>query len=615
MKYAKKIRNLYPEILKTLLDLLSLRHKKIFIFVIIVNIVNSIVCVFGIASIMPFVSLLANPSQIENNAKLRFLYELMGVADIKTFMLVLGLIILAIFLISNVFMALSQWVNIKFARGTSISLANNLMYRYVSHDYEYFLYRNSAELLKNIFTECLIIVGKIIQPGITLISKFILTITIIAFVAFVSPGVSLVIVVILGGLYGLIFYFMRMSLARASRRSVESAALKYKAANEIFGGIKDIKLLGKEDALLKQYYKNVRIFEKNQATIYLYQSMPKFVLESIAFGGMLGIVLLLYAIKGDLSDILPIIAIYGFAAYRLMPSMEHVFRGLTSIKGSMKSLEIVHKDFIDVGNDIRHIFKGDKDVLSKDILPLDFSKNIELKNISFKYRESKEGVIRDLSLVIDLNTTNAFVGTTGCGKTTIVDIILGLLKPQNGDILIDGQKINDDNVKNWQKNMGYVPQQIYLSDDTVIKNIAFGIDDDKIDMNAIAKAAKAANIHDFIINDMPDQYNTVVGERGVRLSGGQRQRIGIARALYHDPKVLVLDEATSALDNVTEHAVMKAIDKLAGKKTILMIAHRLSTVKKSDKIFLLNKGRVADQGKYADLLERNDIFKDIANKS
>lgn len=609
-----KFKKLYPDVVKKLLKLFSWKHKKLLVVVLIINTVNSIVCVIGIASIMPFVSLLANPNQIKQNKILSLLYSYSRINSIQNFMLAMGIIVLLVFLFTNAFMAFNSWVNIKFARSTSINLASGLMARYVSHDYEYFLNKNSSELMKNIFSECLIIVGKIIQPGINMISYSILAVSIIIFIAIISPGITFSIIILLGGLYAVIFAFMRKKLLKVSHKSVESSALKYKAANEIFGGIKDIKLLNKELSLLKIYNRNVKIFEKNQATIYLFQTMPKFLLESIAFGGMLSIVLILYAVKKDLTGILPFIAIYALAAYRLMPSMEFVFRGLTSIRGSIKSLDIVYNDYLEAEKLLKNRIINIDNVSVDTIQPLEFVQYIELLNIKFKYKTAKEYLTTDFNLKINANTTNAFVGTTGCGKTTIIDIILTLLKPESGKIIVDGVEITAENEKNWRKNIGYVPQQIYLSDDSISKNIAFGLDNDSIDMDAVINAAKTANIHDFIMNELPGQYSTIVGERGVRLSGGQRQRIGIARALYHDPKVLVLDEATSALDNITEHAVMEAIDKLAGKKTILMIAHRLSTVKKCDNIFLLDKGVVADHGKYSELEERHETFREVASR-
>jgi ATP-binding cassette, subfamily B, bacterial PglK len=244
--------------------------------------------------------------------------------------------------------------------------------------------------------------------------------------------------------------------------------------------------------------------------------------------------------------------------------------------------------------------------------PLPFKHSLDLRNLVFSYPEAKEAAIKKLNLSLKANSSIAFVGSTGSGKTTLVDIILGLLTPDEGELAVDGVAITPKNVRNWQRNLGYVPQHIYLSDNSIAQNIAFGIPKDKIDLTAVEKAARIANLHDFIINDLPGGYETIVGERGIRLSGGQRQRIGIARALYHDPAVLILDEATSALDNVTEESVFEAIRNVAKSKTAIMIAHRISTVRDCDVIYVIEQGRIVSQGSYEELLGSSDRFRALA---
>jgi ABC-type multidrug transport system fused ATPase/permease subunit len=239
-------------------------------------------------------------------------------------------------------------------------------------------------------------------------------------------------------------------------------------------------------------------------------------------------------------------------------------------------------------------------------------KSIELESIRFNYPNTETPAIHDLSLRIEAGTTVGLVGPTGCGKTTSVDILLGLLTPQRGRLLVDGDEITEENLRRWQVNLGYVPQQIYLSDSTLARNIAFGIPEHKIDLDAVERAARVANLHDFVVSELPEGYRTIVGERGVRLSGGQRQRVGIARAVYHNPAVLVLDEATSALDTVTETAVMDAIHNLAHEKTIIVIAHRITTVRECDNIYMLDKGRIVAEGTYDRLLKTSEHFRALA---
>ena len=299
---------------------------------------------------------------------------------------------------------------------------------------------------------------------------------------------------------------------------------------------------------------------------------------------------------------LPVVALYALAGYRLMPSLQMIYSSIATLRSSLAALDILHKDL-----------KSLPSFEYKDVIKSEFKirNNISLKNIYAKYPFASEMVLNGISVEIPVKKTIGFVGSSGSGKTTTVDLILGLLESKSGSFSVDGIDINSSNLKEWQRIIGYVPQEIFLTDDNIAANIAFGISIDKIDMHAVERASKIANLHDFVTNELNEGYLTEVGERGVRLSGGQRQRIGIARALYHNPQLLVLDEATSALDNVTENEVMEAVTNLCGDITIIIIAHRMSTVSECDKIYLLNKGEVLAEGTYDDLLKKNKEFKQM----
>lgn len=283
---------------------------------------------------------------------------------------------------------------------------------------------------------------------------------------------------------------------------------------------------------------------------------------------------------------------------------------MTVVRYNLPALDILYKDLIQRDTDSDMAFDH-----TDAVPPLEFKDRIELRDVVYYYPNTSTPAVNKLNLDIKSKTTVGFVGVTGSGKTTTVDIILGLLSPTKGQLIVDGTEINPSNLRSWQKNLGYVPQSIYLTDDTVMRNIAFGIRDRDIDSKAVERAAQIANLHDFIMHDLPDGYNTVVGERGVRLSGGQRQRIGIARALYNDPKVLIFDEATSALDGITENAIMEAIQNISRKKTIIMIAHRLTTVQECDVIYMLEQGKVTARGTYSELIESSSQFRRMANVS
>ena len=294
-----------------------------------------------------------------------------------------------------------------------------------------------------------------------------------------------------------------------------------------------------------------------------------------------------------------------------MPSLQQIYTNVSTMRYNYAALDLLYNDFAQFPNSF--ILTEKLPANSAQMIPLTFQNKIELNDVIYRYPSTNENVINELDIKIHANTTVGIVGSTGSGKTTIIDIILGLLKPSAGNLKVDELSITEENVRNWQLNLGYVPQSIYLTDDTITKNIAFGIPESDIDLEAVKRAANIANIDKFIINDLPDGFNTLVGERGVRISGGQRQRIGIARALYRDPKILILDEATSALDGITENAIMDAINKLSHQKTIIMIAHRLTTVKACDVIYILENGKVIESGTYTELMDSSHRFQNMAN--
>jgi ABC-type multidrug transport system fused ATPase/permease subunit len=324
------------------------------------------------------------------------------------------------------------------------------------------------------------------------------------------------------------------------------------------------------------------------------------------------LLLLLVLLKkegGELANVLPLIALYAFVGMRLMPALQQVFGAFAKLRFGQPALEALHRDLVEAEQAGAPLTAGVRTETHK-VLPL--KESIALDGIVYTYPQADKPALNNLSLTISARSTVGFVGSTGAGKTTAVDLILGLLEPQQGHLKIDGQPVNGKALRAWQRNIGYVPQSIFLTDDTVAANIAFGVPLSKIDQIAVERAARIAELHDFVINEMPKGYGTLVGERGVRLSGGQRQRIGIARALYHDPEVLVLDEATSALDNLTEKAVMDAVHNLGHRKTIIIIAHRISTVKECDSIFLLENGEHRGQGTFEELTEINERFRAMA---
>jgi ABC-type bacteriocin/lantibiotic exporter with double-glycine peptidase domain len=390
------------------------------------------------------------------------------------------------------------------------------------------------------------------------------------------------------------------TLQKLSEKRFSTNKWRFTAVSETFAALKEIKLLGLEMSLIDKFSQPAKKMAKSQATIMAINKLPKFAIEALTFGGMLLISIYLVYTSNDFSKTIPVIALYAFAGYRLLPTFQSIYLNINLLRTVGPPLDALIKDLSNL-----KIVKKNKE--NKTILGL--NEKISLENLSFQYANSSNKALSELNLSIPAGTSIGITGRTGSGKTTLVDIILGLLLTEQGDMFVDGKKIKNDNVRSWQNIIGYVPQQIYLTDDTITANIAFGKNEDDVDHNKVLEVSKLANIHEFINSDLPLKYQTKVGERGARLSGGQRQRIGIARALYNDPKVLVLDEATSALDSLTEKKIISSILNNKNKKTIILITHNLETIKYFDNIIVLDRGKIIESGKYAKLINESKYFK------
>jgi ATP-binding cassette subfamily C protein len=413
---------------------------------------------------------------------------------------------------------------------------------------------------------------------------------------------------VLGVAYLGIYFAVEDILDKVGEERVNTNTARYQSVSEAFGGIKEVKLRGKEEVFLEQYRVPSKRYARVQALYRIISKAPKYILEAIAFGGIILIAIYLIAARENFQQVIPMLGLYSFAGYRLMPALQKAFRGLTSARFNLAALMELRQDMERKEqskiNDVRSYEKKCEEVKLK--------KSIVLDGVCFAYPNAEEPAVENVSLEIPARSMVGFVGQTGSGKTTMVDLILGLFEPQEGRVVVDGVPIRKHNVDQWQENIGYVPQQIFLSDDTVARNIAFGVPEDEININAVKDAARRAHIYDFVEGQLPDQWDTMVGELGVKLSGGQRQRIGIARALYHQPPILVFDEATSALDQATEASVMEAIYELEEDHTLLLIAHRLITVRRADKIIMLEGGRKVGEGEYDELVQRHSKFRSMA---
>ena len=581
------------EVAGKLLELLSHRERLHLGLLFVAVLVMAFLEMISIASVLPFLSVAADPGKIQSNPWLSWAYESFGFTSTNGFLLALAGAALAMLILSNVWIAATNWAETRFTRGRHHGFSVRLLRRYLAQSYVFFLRRNSADLAKNILSEVNHAAGALMST-LALTAKTLVALAIITLLVVFDPWVALFVTVVLGGAYGAIYLYTRHLLRRLGKERVAANGARYKVASEAFGAIKDVKLLGKEDVLVAQFTGPSRRFNNCQATVSLISNMPRHLFDVLAFGGILVIAIFLILRGEALEEAIPVLGLYAFAGYRLMPALQQIFGSYTRLKFGAPAVENVHRELTEAAPGRRAKTKAVRrrsNGSHTQILPL--TSRLELDGITFVYPGAHKPALRDVTLTVEAKTTVGIVGATGSGKTTLVDVILGLLRAQIGVIRVDGVALTDANLRAWQNGLGYVPQHIYLSDDTITRNIAFGIPDAQIDHDAVERAARGANIHGFIAQELPEGYATAVGERGIRLSGGQRQRLGIARALYHCPSLLVLDEATSALDYDTEAAVMEAIHGLAGETTIIMITHRLAiTGRNCDALYQVEDGVV-----------------------
>ena len=587
---------------KKLLYLLTRYEKRRAILLLCMILIVAFLEMIGVASIMPFMAVLTSPELIQTNPIINNLFNFskkFGVETNNQFLFALGISVFLLLVFSISFKALTNYASLRFTFMRQYSLGKRLIEGYLHQPFSWFLNRNSADLGKNIISEVGHIVNQALNPSLNLIQNILITLAILIILISVNLKIALIVGFTLALVYGIIYFFTRSLVFKIGKERLKASESLFISVSEAFGAIKEIKVSGSEKNFINRYSYPAKNLAKSQALLGLISTLPRFALEAIAFGGIILVILYFIAQSGNFNDIIPIIALYVFAGYRLMPAIQSIYRSAAQIRYAKPSLDSLYKDLKNLKSTISANSEN----------RLQLKKNISLKNIFYQYPNSKKLVLNDLNLNISASSKIGIVGATGSGKTTIVDIILGLLEFQKGRFEIDGKLIEKNNMRSWQNSIGYVPQNIFLSDDTVLANIAFGIEKNEINQNSVESAAKIASLHEFVVNELPEKYQTYIGEKGIRLSGGQRQRIGIARALYHKPKLLILDEATSSLDNLTEQDVMDAVHNMGKDLTVIMIAHRLSTVKECDSIVVLEKGEIKHQGTFQELTKINDYFR------
>jgi ABC-type multidrug transport system fused ATPase/permease subunit len=569
--------------------------------------ITGIMETIGAISIMPFIKTVVTPEYINDNVYLHNIYLYTKISSLTRFTLFLGVATFVFVVIGYLFRAYTSYIMFKYVYNKAFEISKQLLISYLSKPYEWFLGKNGSDSSRIILVEMQKLIVLALSPSIRIVFHAITAIYIISLLFVINPVIALSAFLFVGITYSLIFIyftkqrrFMGIELARTQEKN-------YKTIQQIFGGIKEIKLFGIENNSIKEYEVPAKIHSEKQANIYIIAELPQYIFQCIAFGGIILLLLFLrFFLHKEMNDVLPIIVLYSFSGFKLIPAFQKIYGSLTHIQSSVPMLNNLYRDFSENLEEIKIEEKDER---------LNFKSKIELKNISFNYPESAQDIVVDFNLEIKAGTKVGFVGSSGSGKSTLADIIIGLLMPKQGNIIVDGVLITEANIRSWQNNISYVPQQIFLTNDTILSNIAFGIPDEKIDINRVKKVADQAELSEFIENKLPNKYYTIIGDRGVRLSGGERQRLGIARALYRNSSLLVFDEATSALDNITEKQIIQSLNSIDKNTTMIIIAHRLNTVKHCEIIYFFDNGKIIGKGSYDELIKNVVEFKKMADIS
>jgi ATP-binding cassette subfamily C protein len=544
---------------------------------------NGILQLVGVTSIFPFFALAADPDRLRNSKFGTWFLNFLPQMDNNHLLVVAGSFSILMLLVASISSITSEVIRIRYAYGFCHWLRQRLFRSYTSRPYEYFLSRNSAELTQRM-QDVMTFIQNVLLPIGEIITRVVMVILLVGTVFLVQPWVAIGAIILLGGFYLGVFVWLRPKTKWIGDAFQVHNVGFWKNTNQLLHGIKTITVHDKSRFFMKNALDHSFSIGLAQSKIPVYSNGPRYLIEPIALGGLVSIVIFLAYQGRPFSDILPNLSVIALASYKLLPTLQLLYSQLVTLSASSYTLVQLEEEMLQIESETVEEIES---VPHKSTLDLTFNSEIKLHSLAFSYSESAAPILKDFSLTIRKNESIGIAGPSGSGKSTLVDLILGLHTPQSGAITIDGVPLSASNMTLWRRMIGYVPQDIYLIDDAISANIAFGIPTTEIDMIKLRQAAEGARILEFI-ESLPQGFSTMVGERGVRLSGGQRQRIGLARALYHKPQILILDEATSALDHITEEAVMGTIYRLQGSLTIITIAHRLTTLEKCDKIFRLN---------------------------
>lgn len=564
------------------------RDKWKICILLVAVVIGSFLELLAVTVFMPFINIISDQSAIQKTWYLKQVYDLFQFSSPKNFMIALTIGIIGIYVIKNVYMIFEKNYIFKFSYNTQMKLSTRLLSTYMKEPYTFHLNKNIATLQRSLHEDTSRFM-QVILYSLELVAELAVCFVLVVYLMIVSKSITIIVLGLLVFCVGIFSLTTRKYSRKLGQDNQGYQGKIFQWMNQALGGIKEIKILERESYFTDEFQKYYKKYARGLQIARTISILPKYIVEAVSMTGILiAIVVKLIFGEADMTYYLPQLTVFAVAAMRLMPSVGRINEHTTNMLYALPSVELVYHDLKDIEG---YLEQKDHEIRED----WNLQKGIAVQDVTYYYPDTEEPVIAGADFSIEKGKTAAFIGASGAGKTTMVDIILGLLTPQKGTVMADNINVHEK-PKTFHSQVGYIPQVIYLSDDTIRNNIAFGVKEEQIDEKAVLAAMEKAQLTEFI-DSLPHGLDTLVGDRGVRLSGGQRQRIGIARALYHDPEILVLDEATSALDNETESAVMEAIENLQGTKTMIIIAHRLTTIRNVDVIYEVGDGKVVEKSK------------------
>ena len=589
----------------TFISLLQPSERRRFLLIVALIVLNGIVETVGVVSVLPFLAVAAAPAMISENKIVSGLYGAIGNGDPQHFLTILGIATALALAVANGLSALTQWVVFHFTYTQQFALARRLLRTYLLQPYSFFLKSHTVDLARNVYDEVPRVVTGVLVPAIGVLSKSVSVVFIVGLLVAVNPLLAGAALLTFGGAYYVLRHLVQDRLTQARASAAPARAWAMRSASDALSAVKELKIRRREAWAVESYARAATIVADGDAKNQILVAIPRNLLETLAFGGIVALALVLLSGGQSAAVAIPVVALYALAGYRLLPALQQIYSNLNYVQYYYPSFELIVGDLVSLQGSA-----------SSSAAPLTVAPpprgDIALSAITFTYAGAANSALSGVSLDIGAGRAFGIVGVTGSGKSTLLDVLVGLLEPDSGTLKVGGVRLQPSNLGAWQSQIGYVQQHTYLADDTIAANITYGIPKGEIDRERMIAAARVAQLHDFVTGELPQGYDTLIGERGGRLSGGQRQRVGLARAIYNDPAVLILDEAMSALDSLTEASVLRAVRAWSADRTIIMVSHRLHMLESCDRIVVLEHGRVSGVGTFAELIKSSLTFRDMA---